>query len=326
MLAHLWASCVADRRAAIAASACVVAVLTYIVCIAITVSNGTYIGGLSFPYFSDTGRDMPAYAVFSVGLTATCLLYIPLHLYILREVKATEVKATEAGTAGAPSCCCGRPCGGGSRCSTACQATGAAACAIVSAPFLSVLAIADTAFHADLHQYAAYLFFLLNVVSVALYRHVFNSLALAAASAAGGEAALAARHARSSNVKRVLSYCFYAAFLLYLPIGIAVNCAFVRLPMAACVNELKLGARFCAERALASNATLTVLWDYTPCLGTNTMRSVSQFFSIVSLLLFNGSFMLDFGKDEERANAVAGDELEGQLQTKAARIAVEAGL
>ena len=306
--------CVADRRAAIAASACVLAILTYIVCIAITVSNGTYIGGLSFPYFSDTGRDMPAYAVFSVGLTATCLLYIPLHLAVLREIKATE-----AGMAGAPSCCCGRPCGRGSRCSTACLATGAAACAIVSAPFLSVLAIADTAFHADLHQYAAYLFFLLNVVSVALYRHVFHSLALAA----GGDAALATRLARSSKVKRVLSYCFYAAFLLYLPIGIAVNCAFVRLPMAACVNELKLGAGYCAERALASNTTLTVLWDYTPCLGTNTMRSVSQFFSIVSLLLFNGSFILDFGKDEERG---ADDELEGQLQTGAARIAVEAGL
>ena len=42
-------------------------------------------------------------------------------------------------------------------------------------------------------------------------------------------------------------------------------------------------------------ANLTVLWDYSPCVGTNTMRSVSQFFSICALLLFNASFVLDFG-------------------------------
>jgi hypothetical protein len=124
---------------------------------------------------------------------------------------------------------------------------------------------------------------------VALYSSVFKNLAT------GPDAALAARFARSHSAKTILSRVFYFAFCLYLPVGIAVNCAFIRLPMADCVGDLNLGQAYCAERVHPTNANWTVLWDYSPCVGTNTMRSVSQFFSICALLLFNASFVLDFG-------------------------------
>ena len=47
---------------------------------AITTSGDVYIGGLSYPYFSDTGRDSPAYYVFAVGLTITALLLAAIGL------------------------------------------------------------------------------------------------------------------------------------------------------------------------------------------------------------------------------------------------------
>ena len=73
----------ADNRSKMAVAACAVAIFTYIVCIIITVSNGTYIGGIPWPYFSDTGRDVPAYFLFAIGLTVVCLLYIPVSLVLL---------------------------------------------------------------------------------------------------------------------------------------------------------------------------------------------------------------------------------------------------
>ena len=68
----------------------------------------------------------------------------------------------------------------------------------------------------------------------------------------------------------------WIGFLLYIPVGLAVNCEFERLTSADCVGRERLGASYCSGMAMSGDANLTYLWDYTECVGTNTMRSASS--------------------------------------------------
>ena len=75
-------------------AACSVAVFTYVVCIILAASLGTYTGGLDMPYFSDTGRDAPAYWVFAIGLTLSALLYGTTHIAVWSWIIKPQVDAT----------------------------------------------------------------------------------------------------------------------------------------------------------------------------------------------------------------------------------------
>ncbi|ETV66182.1 hypothetical protein, variant 5 [Aphanomyces astaci] len=48
-------------------------VTTLIICIVITKTKDIYVGSLAWPYFSDMGRDDPAYYVFATGLCLTAI-------------------------------------------------------------------------------------------------------------------------------------------------------------------------------------------------------------------------------------------------------------
>lgn len=50
--------------------------VSYCTCIVITIAQGTYIGGLTFPYFSDTGREGVSYYAFAILNTCASVALI----------------------------------------------------------------------------------------------------------------------------------------------------------------------------------------------------------------------------------------------------------
>lgn len=94
-------------------------------------------------------------------------------------------------------------------------------------------------------------------------------------------------------------------FLIYIPIGLGVSCLFGRLSMRDCVGRESLSLNYCeGMRRDSPNQNETYLWDNTPCLLTNSMRSGAQFCCIVLLTAFTGSTFLDF-RLAERESAEA---------------------
>ena len=67
---------------------------------AITTSSDVYIGGISYPYFSDTGRDAPAYYVFAVGLTITAALIAAVGVLNWRAYRQLDPPSPWTSTAG----------------------------------------------------------------------------------------------------------------------------------------------------------------------------------------------------------------------------------
>ncbi|KAF4142106.1 Frag1/DRAM/Sfk1 family, partial [Phytophthora infestans] len=59
------------RAAPVVASGTVV--ITLVACLIIAKANNIYTGGLTWPYFSDLGRDSPGYYVFCVGLAIAAM-------------------------------------------------------------------------------------------------------------------------------------------------------------------------------------------------------------------------------------------------------------
>ena len=265
-------------------TACGVTTFTYVLCIILSASLGTYTGGLDMPYFSDTGRDAPAYWCFATGLTLGAMLYGTTHVAVWFWIVKPQVDATLP-----PRSLHWTPSRSAARLRAAAVA-GPQLCGW-SAPFLSILAIFDTAEWAGIHLLAAYVFFLLNVVGVWAYTITWRRVLRMEP-----EETFAACQRR----KLGLALAFSVAFVVYLPVGLVVNCAFVRLTYAKCVVE-GLGVSYCDARRLSSNPAsadyaLTVLWDYSDCVGTNEMRAGAQFCCIVLLLLFTASFSLDFSR------------------------------
>jgi hypothetical protein len=90
------------------------------------------------------------------------------------------------------------------------------------------------------------------------------------------------------------------AFLLYLPVGLAMVCDFARLEMESCV-DLDLGEEYCQGKYLKNTTAtadeptiaLTSLWDYSECSGINELRSITQCVCMFMLMGFYGSYALD---------------------------------
>jgi len=264
--------------------ACVITVSTYLFCIIFAVAKGTYIGSIPFPYFSDTGRDPPAYFVFATFLTIVALIFLPVQYFMHFAVLQPAIAAL-----------------GDTQRFMKCEAVAGSLFGVLSAPFLAILSIFDTAFHADLHLYSAYLFFILNVISIVifddLFRRIKNGMEL--------KADVSPNYwRRTFRTKLGVSIFFFIAFLFYIPIGLAVNCEMLRLPLSDCKGKYGLGEKYCDDRLykVENGTALTVLYDYSQgsvsvhsdkCVNLNTMRSVSQFFSIVGLLLYVATFTID---------------------------------
>jgi hypothetical protein len=256
-----------------------IGVLTYVVCVAYALGSGQYIGGIGWPYFSDTGREAPMYYLFAIGLTVTAVLLGVTNVSWFAKVHVESSSPAEVGRA-ILRCCVDRP--------ATTVAHAALISVLVSLIGLVMLACFSTIVYPAVHDYSAYAFFILQTVALALYT-VANNL----------EPPPEPRLRRARVVRNCVSAVYFACFIVYLPIGLAVNCPFERLSMDACVNVERLGEAYCAALQLPADPELTRLWDYSACRGTNEMRSVTQFLCIVGLLAYYVTFMLDLADEHE---------------------------
>jgi hypothetical protein len=96
---------------------------------------------------------------------------------------------------------------------------------------------------------------------------------------------------------------------LFLPwkclVGMAINCAWMRLTVSKCVS-LSYSPTYCNQTVInPANATETILWDYSGCPGTNTLRTISQHLFIVSVFFYFISIHLDLTGSTKGGEAVA---------------------
>ena len=100
------------------------------------------------------------------------------------------------------------------------------------------------------------------------------------------------RHQVVYKRQRIFWIVFLLAFLIYMPIGLPLVC-WDHLTMEDCLN-LELGDAYCAEKALSTNTTLTVLWKYEECFTINQLRSISITVIMFSLIGYVTTFSLRF--------------------------------
>eukprot|EP00035_Acanthoeca_spectabilis_P032923 m.21151 g.21151 ORF g.21151 m.21151 type:complete len:295 (-) comp5660_c0_seq1:70-954(-) len=246
----------------------VVGVVTLVTCVSITVSNHVYTGGI-YPYFSDTGRDPPAHSVFATGLT---LAAIGIAVGNVAGAVCYRGVLAEMIIPPIETCGCRSP---------ATVLITAAGFGVLSAPCLALLAIFDTCHYPTLHNFSAYLFFTFTIVGF-----VCNSIGTGRMRKMAGGAMLVVLR-RSVRAKAAVSSVFVLAFLLYLPIGLAVACTPGHVSYTDCIDK-GLGEGYCADRRGAGGTSQneTCLWDYEECAATNTLRSSTQHICVVCILLY----------------------------------------
>jgi Frag1/DRAM/Sfk1 family len=136
------------RRAAVVTGA-----VTYAACRIMAHVNGTYLGNLAFPFFSDTGRDKPAYYVFVTGAAVEAVLVLASLwcVYHRLETWLHEIRGLDLIPVGRWL---------DALCTVGCL-FGAAA-----QPLLVTAAACDTSHHPRVHQMAADSFFCLSTISL----------------------------------------------------------------------------------------------------------------------------------------------------------------
>ncbi|EQC27058.1 hypothetical protein SDRG_15172 [Saprolegnia diclina VS20] len=285
-------------RSACSIVATTAVVVTLITCVAIAKSQDIYVGGLAWPFLSDMGRDPPAYYVFVVGLciTAASLLFVWFFNYCYQ----TSVMA--ASSSGCHKC----------------LRTFVAVCGMVSAFALPILSICDTARFPSVHNASAYAFFCLEALAVLCntvltYRIYKQRGDDERYTMDGLDRHAVARVRRQAWVAQLtVAMLFLAAFILYLPVGLALSCEFEHLTIAKCL-DLKLGDTYCTSTMML-NTTSTKLWDYSApdCTSVHQMRAGAQLACILTLVGYSLTFIFNYQdtkkyiEDDRSAYAVAG--------------------
>lgn len=280
---------------ALPAATCALAVLTLVLCVSITLGTDTYIGGISYPFFSDTGRDRShgQYYIFAVGLTLTGVLWAMTVAGMSKLGKRLTDNLGEGARGG-------------------CLLSSAAGFLWAAAPFLALVSIFDTVNFSALHNLSAYAFFGFALIGVILHTSGLHTLARRAAPGS------AISH--SAKAKLIIAGVMTVCVVIYLPVGLAVACSPKRLTVAKCQEE-GMSASHCQDIRMDGSEAKTKLWcvellcwrqgaarrvthpafcrDYSDCPGTTTMRSVFQLLSVLSVLGFIGSMALDFARKDE---------------------------
>ncbi|OWY93407.1 hypothetical protein PHMEG_00037213, partial [Phytophthora megakarya] len=266
-------------------------IVTLITCVSIAKAKDIYLGGLAWPYFSDTGRDAPGYSIFCAGLTivAIALVLTWLANYEFQRQLIDKESQGSAENLYEPNirkyCEIVRVLG------------------VLSVFGLPILAFFSTTSYPDTHKYAAYWFFVLE--AVALVVNTIASFKLARLSDGNpyyssepGESAVKAfdpwnvsksSKRRTLYIQVVCTTLFWIAFLLYIPIGLALIDEFQRLTIKDCLN-LDLGEKYCTD-TMKLNDNETVLWNYDNAHGLNQMRSAGQLMCILTLVGYSLSFL-----------------------------------
>ncbi|KAF4325098.1 hypothetical protein JM18_000606 [Phytophthora kernoviae] len=215
--------------------ATVVVIVTLVTCVTIAKVNDVYLGGLDWPYFSDTGRDSPGYSVFCAGLSIVAVSLVLTWLTNYQFQRELIEKESHENTDNMSTSTIRKY-------SEAVRVLG-----VLSTVGLPVLAFFSTTSYPDVHQYAAYWFFVLEafalllntIASFKLTRlteasynpyfsteseaqpqatNLFNPWKVAKASTKG-----------TFYIQLVFTTLFLIAFLLYIPIGLAIVADFQRL-------------------------------------------------------------------------------------------------
>ena len=276
--------------------------ITLIIIEGLAASSSYWSGDIPLPYISDTGRDPPNYYVFAIGGTASASLFAIQHALLSPAyVRATHARPgcwrmswylacilsivamvalsmlPRTGPAGLP-----------------CRSHLASPALMVrysrrnSRWRRSVLLVCfNTNDYPAVHDAGAYTFFVLMAFALPLFTFSLFCLRRVQPEAV---------NPHSLRVKLVLTVCFWVAFIIYLPVGLAVVCTWNRLPLQSCKVTHQLGDAYCDSKLLTANESAcaappcTVLWDYSGCPEINTLRAVFQLASVLLLLLFQGTF------------------------------------
>ncbi|KAF4129323.1 Frag1/DRAM/Sfk1 family [Phytophthora infestans] len=276
---------VGTRVAPIVATTTVIT--TLITCVSLAKTKEIYLGGLAWPYFSDTGRDAPGYSVFCAGLTIVAIALILTWVANYQFQREIVDKASQDNWKLIRKYC------------ELVRVLG-----VCSAFGLPVLAFFSTTSYPDVHKYAAYWFFVLEAVALVLNTIVSLKLSRLTADTSYYMPESEEQPTKNvsnpwnesnSNAKRtfyiqlVFTTLFWIGFLLYIPVGLALIDEFQRLSIKDCL-DLNLGEKYCTD-TMKLNDTDTVLWNYDNAHGLNQMRSASQLTCILTLVGYSMSFL-----------------------------------
>ncbi|KAG9397932.1 hypothetical protein AC1031_016350 [Aphanomyces cochlioides] len=251
-------------------------VVTLITCFAIAKAKDIYVGSLSWPYFSDMGRDDPAYYVFVVGLCLTAI-FLLLTWWFNWQFQASVLSHSAAKQTAPPSL---------SRCNTAASIMGMLS--TIGLPILSIYRVSYP--HPEVHNYAAYFFFVFQAAAVLLNTYVSRRiLTIISENTSQVPTRLLVSIQRAWRVQIAFASIFLVAFILYIPVGLALVCEFARLTQAKCI-DLNMGVEYCTV-TVRLDATNTKLYDYSNCYSINQMRAGAQLACILTLVGYAVSFV-----------------------------------
>ncbi|KAG5189985.1 hypothetical protein JKP88DRAFT_300166 [Tribonema minus] len=155
----------------------------------------------------------------------------------------------------------------------------------IAQPVLVIAAMFDTSHYPAIHQTAADTFFCLSTISLLSFMSFMRILS---------DLYPDNKHlALSGRIKAVVFVIFLLAFLVYIPIGIAITCPARLLGIKECEEVEHLSSNYCESYAHPDMDGYTILWTYKDCPVRFTMRTVAQFTCIFSLLAFSATFAFD---------------------------------
>ncbi|OQR97701.1 hypothetical protein THRCLA_06879, partial [Thraustotheca clavata] len=175
-----------------------------------------------------------------------------------------------------------------------------ALCGMVSSFALPVLSICDTAAFPDVHNIAAYCFFCLEALAVffntyVTYRIYKQNNEEERYTMDGLDRRVVQRIRRQTWLAQIcVATLFLIAFIIYIPVGLAISCEFVHLTIAKCLS-LNLGQDYCTKK-MALNTTSTELWDYSDpnCSPVHQMRAGAQLACIITLVGYSLTFLFNY--------------------------------
>jgi len=251
--------------------------IAYIYCITYALLKNTYIGGIKWPFFSDTGRDKPNYYIFASALSISGFLLMITYYYMYQLIKELNLPNENGNQAMSKKliifCYIGTFFG------------------FFIGPFMACTGIFDDVHNPTLHFTGAYGTFATMLMNMIFYTISFRMLSKTQP--------LNRRLKFSSNLKLFLMTILSIGFLLYIPVGEYLRCPPRRLSYERCINEQNLGEKYCKDLIIpgSHDPVDTYLWDYTTCTMEYSMSAVLQCVCVVTGYLYVGTIYLDLKKD-----------------------------
>lgn len=229
------------------AAGLITAISTLGICVGLNRYYGHDIGGINWPYLSDTGKYPPETALFGFGLTLTSILIVVTVTLNYGKVKrdiGRRSKNSEMARKGSKrnnlSLCLG----------------------IISAPFLGLLAVFDTARTPELHLLFVLGFFPFMVAYVIVNTSVYTIMAKYNLQTSPRDHPSSINLQTSVKFKKWCRNLLLVFVTLYLPVGLCL---------------------------------VTDWYNYQNDVAVHTFRAVCQHLSVLFLLLYFGTFWYDFG-------------------------------